>query len=31
MLIEEEAFLEKFSVFFVRDILFGLQWDFGVL
>ena len=31
MLIEEEAYLEKFSVFFVRYIHFGLQWDFGVL
>lgn len=30
MLIEAEVYLEKFSVFFVRDILFGLQWDFGV-
>ena len=30
MLIEAEAYLEKFSVFFVRDILFGLQWDFYV-
>ena len=30
MLIEAEAYLEKFSVFSVRDILFGLQWDFGV-
>ena len=30
MLIEAEVYLEKFSVFFVHDIQFGLQWDFGV-
>ena len=31
MLIEEEEYLEKFSVSFVRDIHFGLLGDFGVL
>jgi hypothetical protein len=30
MLFKADAYLAKLPVFFVRDIQFGLQWDFCV-